>query len=290
LAARLTDMSLFGRWGRLRYPLNMMGIMNMTKRIIMRLCFLSALLLLSGCAGTPEKADVEAPVAETAARPVIPAMGSAPREYTVSVGDTLSILVYNHPDLTQKILVSPSGKITFPFVGDVQASGRTLSEIRDDISGKLGNGYIPNPQVAVNFDTVSGRKIYVLGEVKNPRLLRVKDETDVVDAITQAGGFTQDANRSAVLLIRRTREGKAFMDAFNVSDFLSKSDLTQNPPLMRDDIVFVPPSKIASVERFFMRMDHILAPIRLDIMEGIILTPRVEDALKGKSTPNVQVE
>ncbi|MEI6217283.1 MAG: polysaccharide biosynthesis/export family protein [bacterium] len=202
-----------------------------------------------------------------------------PDGYQVGVGDVLDVSVYNHQELSQKLRVSPSGTVSYPLLGVLKVEGVTLSAVGDMIRAGLAKGYVPDPQVSVNVDAVAGQKIYVLGEVRNPQVLRVKEEIDLVEAITTAGGFTRDANMSAILLIRRNGDGQSTMDALDVKSFLKKSDLAQNPTLQRGDVVYVPPSRIANVDRFFIHLQTILSPLMGNLMSGILISPNVRNVL-----------
>jgi len=213
-----------------------------------------------------------------------------PESYQVGVGDILDISVYNHPELTQKIRVSPAGMVSYPFLGALKVEGITLSGVGDMIRTGLAKGYVPEPQVSVNVEAVAGQKIYILGEVRNPQVLRVKEDIDLVEAITTAGGFTKDANMSAILLIRRNSAGQATMDALDVKSFLKKSDLAQNPALQRGDVVYVPPSAISNVDRFFNHLQTILSPLMGNLMSGILIAPNVRNVLlHGSQTGGVGV-
>ena len=257
------------------------------RRLMVGLVLVGALIAMPGCRTA---APVGRPVIPDSAAPAAAKPAAAPAAgYVIGPGDTLTILVFNHTDLTQKVLVPPSGEISFPFVGEVKAAGRTLGDLRQELEARLGKGYIPDPRVSVNVEDIAGQKIHVLGEVHQPRIIYAKDQADLSSVIAEAGGFTRDSNPSAVLLIRPKAGGGSDLLVYDLYAFLKAGDLGQNPTLMRGDVVYVPPSAIANVDRFFTHLHTILMPIRQDIMEGIILYPRVESALKGKP-PAIQVE
>lgn len=210
-------------------------------------------------------------------------------DYVIETGDTISIFVHNHSELTQKLIVPPSGKISLPFIGNIQAEGETIPQFTAKIKTELAKGYVPNPQIAINIETIAGKKVYVLGEVASPKVIYAKEEIDVMEAITQAGGFNKDANPGTVLLLRRIDSNRTYMDVLNIKRFLEKGDLTQNISVKKGDILYVPPTVIANVDQFFRHLYNILLPVAPNIMQGIIMGPRVRDALEGKSG-NVQVE
>lgn len=245
-------------------------------------CLIVSAILINSCSGIPNSTKGASFEITKEDRDIDDSRAEKLNEYIIGSGDIVKIFVYRHPELTQKIMISPSGKITYPFIGDLQAGGLTIFQLRDKIKSELAKGYIPNPQVSVNIESISGKKVYVLGEVAAPKVLYIKDEMDTIEAISQAGGFTRDANQSGVLLIRQLGNNRRRMDVLDLESFLKASDLRQNPKLQRGDILYVPPSLIANVDRFFRHLSTILSPIAPNLMEGIILAPRVKDTLEGK--------
>lgn len=249
-------------------------------------CLILSAILLVSCSGGSHvpKGAFSGPVASAARKnqDIFSSETETEKEYLIGPGDTLNIFVYRHPELSQKIMVPPSGKITYPFIGDLQAGGETIFRLRDKIVAGLAKGFVPNPQVSVNIDNISGKRIYVLGEVRSPMVLYIKDKMYAIEAISRSGGFKLSANQSSVLLIRRLENNQLRMDVIDLESFFKGSDLSQNVRLRRDDILYVPPSFIANVDRFFTHLSTILRPIMPDLMQSIILGPRVRDALRGR--------
>jgi len=121
------------------------------------------------------------------------------------------------------------------------------------------NDLIDNPQKSENIVVSGGdtvyvpplefNKVYVLGEVKIPQIVTIKGKLTVIDAITEAGGFTRDAIRKSVMIIRGelgSQEGIRI----NAKQILQKGDISQNIDLEPGDIVFVPKTFIVHIERF----------------------------------------
>jgi polysaccharide export outer membrane protein len=92
-------------------------------------------------------------------------------------------------------------------------------------------------------------KVYVLGEVKNPRIVTIKGKLTLIDAITEAGGFTRDAVRKSVMVVRGELGSQTGIRV-NAKELLKEGDLSQNIDLEAGDIVFVPKTFIVHVERF----------------------------------------
>jgi len=180
--------------------------------------------------------------------PKVPVPDVAPAEepaasdkpYTVAVEDVLEISVYGDQELTRAVPVRPDGKISYTFVGDVQAAGRTIEEIRGDLRSKL-SGYLRSPEVTVIAREFGRQKVYVGGEVKAPGVFFLSShENTLADVFFKAGLTTDKADLSKAMLIRRGR----IVDV----DFakMVKGDIALNVPLQNEDLVYVP----EATERF----------------------------------------
>ena len=142
-------------------------------------------------------AKVPAPPASTPS-PVYADAASAPLDYKLGVADKVRILVFNEPNLTGEYLVNANGAISFPLIGDVEAAGRTATEIRDQITVKLADGYLRSPQVSI--DILSFRPFYILGEVNKPGEYPYATGLTVLNAVATANGFTYRADQRHVFI------------------------------------------------------------------------------------------
>lgn len=122
-------------------------------------------------------------------------------EYVIGVEDVLSISVWREPELASSVGVRPDGKITFPLVGDVQAEGRTPQQLTADITEALRT-FIKEPVVTVIVDEINSFKVYVLGEVTTQGELLLRRKTRFLEALALAGGLTNFADKSKIILIR----------------------------------------------------------------------------------------
>jgi polysaccharide export outer membrane protein len=194
-------------------------------------------------------------------------------EFILGPGDKLEIIVYRHDDLKRTVQVDLSGKIGFPLIGDVQAAGLGIFEFRDKIRDGLAK-YIIDPQVTVGVASSQSQKIIVLGEVKNPGFFQAESAITALEGISRAGGFTADGQKKSVLLIRGGMN-KPQLIALNLEKALKEGDLAQNVALQRGDIVYVPRTFIADVDKFFTHMSTILQPLVL-IETGIFLGQQIQ--------------
>lgn len=200
--------------------------------------------------------------------------------FILGIGDEIEIKVYRHDDLNRRIRVPPEGKNTLPLIGEIQTKGVSVYQINEKIKEALSN-YLVNPEVSVEVMAFKGQKIFVLGEVHRPGVYQIDPPTTVLEAISNAGGFTLDGKDNSVVLIRGGASNPE-IKKLDLESALDKGEVSQNICLQTGDVVFVPRTFIANVDRFFSHFEKIIRPILL-MEQAIILAPRVEDVFQGES-------
>lgn len=123
-----------------------------------------------------------------------------PETYRIGAEDLLQVSVWKNEALSRTVPVRPDGKISLPLVNDVQAAGLTALELRDVLAKKLAE-YMPNPEVSVIVSDIRSFKVSVMGEVVKPGRYELKSRTTVLDILAMAGGFTQFASRSKIVIL-----------------------------------------------------------------------------------------
>lgn len=159
-------------------------------------------------------------------------------EYRIGPEDVLHISVWKEEDLDRKVLVRPDGGVSFPLVGDIQVSGRTPLEVQDEIRSRLAR-YVPDAEVTVAVDKISGYTIFILGEVNKPGQFTLGRYVDVVQALTLAGGTTPYASERNMQILRR-KDGRELTFRFDLRDIKRGKNLKQNIILQSGDVVVVP--------------------------------------------------
>jgi polysaccharide biosynthesis/export protein len=161
--------------------------------------------LRASFASSSQRAYAPAPVVYAAAPVPMPvAYDSA---YRLDAGDKLRIVVYGQEGLTNTYAIDAGGAITMPLIGSVPARGRTPAGLASEITGKLRNGYIRDPSVAVEIE--SYRPFFILGEVAAPGQYPYVPNMSVESAVAIAGGFSPRARRDRVTLTHTDSSGSS---------------------------------------------------------------------------------
>ena len=166
-------------------------------------------------------------------------------EYVIGNGDVLEVKVWQNQDLDGDVIVRPDGMISFPLVGDMRTSGLTIRQFREALMAALKD-YIRFPQVSVSIKSIGGRRVIVLGEVRNPGIYAVTGEKTVLEAVGLAGGFTEHAVSSSIMLVRGGPE-KPVPRRLNLARVLKRADIRDNLEIEPGDIVYVPRKFIKDV-------------------------------------------
>ena len=121
--------------------------------------------------------------------------------YTLDTGDAVRVTVYGDADLSDTYRIDDSGSIAFPLVGPVQVRGTTTNVAASRLAAALANGYMRNPDVAV--EVAENRPFIIQGEVENAGQFQYVYGMTVRAAISTSGGFTDTADRSRAVVYRR---------------------------------------------------------------------------------------
>lgn len=162
--------------------------------------------------------------------------------YKVGVGDRLQVRTWSTPERTlaagdlasEALVVNERGQFQYPFVGAIDAEGKTIEEIRATLSQRLKN-YIADPQVEVAIETYGARSVTITGAVGSPGPQKITNIPLRLLDLINISGVSEDANIREVVI---RREGKSYK--VNVRAFIENGDQRQNPLLLPDDFIFVP--------------------------------------------------
>ena len=153
----------------------------------------SVVLAVTGCSSNP---NVNLSPEQQAATPDY--------EYLIGPGDTMEVFVWGNPDLSTNVVVKPDGKITTRLVENIEASGKTASQLARDIEKAYGQ-YVKSAVVSVivnNFIGVPFQQVRVVGEAQQPLKVPYRKHMTALDAMIEVGGLTDFASGNRTVLIR----------------------------------------------------------------------------------------
>lgn len=200
-----------------------------SQRTILSFLAVIFLLQLAGCA-------TRYPVATTEAR----AVAETPM-YVIGSGDSVNIFVWRNPELSATTTVRPDGRITTPLIEDVQASGKTPTQLARDMEKELAT-YIKNPVVTVMVGGFRGpfdQQVRVVGQAAQPQALPFMDGMTVLDVMIAVGGVTQYAAGNRATIVRNI-DGAPQQFQVRLNDLINSGDISANVQMMPGDILIIP--------------------------------------------------
>ena len=161
-----------------------------------------------------------------------------PDQYQIGEGDVVQIVVWKEPDASVlSVVVRADGKISMPFLKEVEISGMTPAQAEQIITTRL-KPFINEPDVTVIVREVHSKKIFMIGAVKKEGAVDLKYPMRVLQAITEAGGLTDYAKRKKIYVLR-TEDGRQFRIPFNYDAVIRGEQLEQNIWVVPGDMIVV---------------------------------------------------
>ena len=162
--------------------------------------------------------------------------------------DLITIRFTYHPEQDPKtpVAIRPDGNITLDGIGAVRAAGLTPEELGKEIAAKSSKR-LRDPEVLVTLSQFAPRKIYVGGQVNTPGVINFQGEITPLQAILERGGFTDNAQKDSIILIRNTGGPEPIIGRINVIQGL-EDGMPEKITLVTNDILYVPMSGIARAD------------------------------------------
>jgi polysaccharide export outer membrane protein len=187
------------------------------------------------------------------------AMTAPDGSYLIQPGDVLSVEFYLNPEFNDEVTVRPDGKITLRLIGDLKAWGLTPAQLAQDLDHAYSSE-LRSPDAAVHVKNMPNREVYVEGQVAKPGAFPLEGGMTAVQAISEAGGLTEEAAKDGVL-IRRDACGQPAGIPLKLASALKDPASGNDPALMPRDVIIVPRSKIANMDLFVKQYIQGLLPI-----------------------------
>lgn len=161
--------------------------------------------------------------------------------YRIGPGDALNIFVWKNNDLSTTVIVDPLGRISLPLVKDMEASGKTATQLARDIQHRLTE-YVTDPVVTVMVSSFVGtysEQIRIVGEVSKPSAIPYRKGMTALDAMIAVGGLTTYAAGNRAKLVR-IRGGMETSFGLRLDKLMQDGDLSANVPLEPGDVIAIP--------------------------------------------------
>jgi polysaccharide export outer membrane protein len=176
-----------------------------------------------------------------ASYPPAPKSAAIDYNYIIGPGDTLNIVVWRNPELSQSVPVRPDGKIASPLLENIVAMGKDPSKLARELEKELSR-YIRDPVVTVIVTGFTGpysEQIRVIGEAAQPQVLAYKQKMTLLDVMIAVGGITDFADGNGASIFR-TAEQKQY--SVRIKDLVKSGDISANVEMRPGDILIIPQS------------------------------------------------
>ena len=235
----------------------------------------------------PDLAAAAVPRAE-AVTPVNDALVARDGQPPLGVGDQIAITVFGQPDLSAEVTVGESGGIMVPLIGTLNVLNMSAAQLETMVAKRLKDGgYLQNPGVSVQIRQLRSQLVSVMGEVQRPGRYPIQGKMTVLEALATAGGLTQRADKS-ILVLRKSPtavSGDSAREEISIqldtagAQFRGRLDA----PLVNDDVVYVGVQKLFYIHGEVRRPGAYPMEQGLNIMKALALSGGIsERGSKGR--------
>jgi polysaccharide export outer membrane protein len=197
----------------------------------------AALALALAWASVVEAQALTPPTAPVPAQNQSAAGVPLPSDYVIGADDMLDVVFWTAKEMSHQVLVRPDGKISLPLIDDIQAAGLTPEQLAASLK-KAAAQYVRDGSATVIVTEIHSRKVYIVGEVSKPGTIALGSEMTVLQALGEAGGFLEGANKGDVTIVRNDAGGERRFK-FNYNDVLRGKNVRQNIKLLPGDTILV---------------------------------------------------
>jgi polysaccharide export outer membrane protein len=221
------------------------------------LLFGIAAAALAGCAGPRFIGRPDLTVVPGTALPAPTLSDTIANVRPVVIGpfDEVAIDVFGVPEMTRNLQVDASGRIAFPLIGALEASGKTPDQLSAMIADRLRARYVRNPRVTVNLTRSVNQSVTVDGSVHTPGIYPIAGRMSLMRAIARAEGVTEFARENYVIIFRRVQN----QDMAAVYDLRAiRQGIYPDPEVYASDIVLVGDSQARRLFKDLLQASGVL--------------------------------
>ena len=162
------------------------------------------------------------------------------KAYIIGPRDVLDVSVFKVPELSKSVQVSEAGTISYPLVGELQASGKTARQVEQELIKTLGAKYLQEPQIYVYVREYNSQRITMDGAFKKSGVVPLAGGLTLLQATANAGGF--DGNADETVIIFRQSNGNRASNKYDVSRIRDGRD--EDVQLQAGDVLIAPTSNV----------------------------------------------
>jgi len=186
---------------------------------------------------------------DTASQPATPQLQQRNARYHLAAGDSFEVSFELSPEFNQTVVVQPDGYVTLKAVGDVTVVGQTIPELTQTLRTAYSK-MLNDPLIVVVLKDFEKPYFVADGQVAHPGKYDMRGTVTLTEAVAIAGGFTEAAKHSQVLLFRRVNDQWLSAKIFNIKDMEKRHDLHEDPTLRPGDMLIVPKNQLSKIKPF----------------------------------------
>ena len=180
-------------------------------------------------------------------------------KYYLQPGDNFEIKFYNVPRFDANLTIRPDGMVSIPPLEEFLAAGLTPAQLDETLTQKFSS-ILREPVINVILKDFRGQKTYVGGQVNSPMILYLEGKTNALEAIFNAGGLTDEAELSTVMIVSKSSDNQPIARSVNLKKALH-GELPETEYLLKPfDMVYVPKRKLARASQFIMEIYDFIPP------------------------------
>jgi len=190
-----------------------------------------------------------APDAKSSSDAPIAPFGTRYPRYKIGSGDSFDVSFELSPEFNQTVTVQPDGFVTLRGVGDVNVAGQTVPELGQTLKTAYGK-ILNDPQIVIMLKDFEKPYFIADGQVGHPGKYDLRGDVTVTEAVAVAGGFTDAAKHSQVLLFRRISDEWTDAKVINVKKMLKDGNLHEDMHLHPGDMIVVPKNTLSKIQKY----------------------------------------
>jgi polysaccharide biosynthesis/export protein len=181
--------------------------------------------------------------------------------YRIQPGDQLDVAFYLNSEFNDEVVVRPDGKISLRLVGSIPAAGLTPDQLAREVDTAYSTE-LRDPGASIHVKSMPSREVFVAGRVTKPGAFPLEPGMRAMEAISDAGGFLDDATDKSVVLIRRDVCGTPHGTKLDLDAAVNKDGSEENVALMPRDMLVVPRSTIGNIDLFVQQYMKNVIPVQ----------------------------